>query len=261
MPNATMGAPSTRHQRKLRNYLLDSHFQLKYSGYLVAIALVLSSSLGLILWKTSHALSAQSNESVIVGEQVVARSREVLAESQKVSAVVQMNIIKDPVYNENPALLAAFQEDAKKQDDRLLQQQRQLEEQARRLKQQSDRIEEKQQTMGTALLIILTVLVVAVGLAGIVVTHKVAGPIYKMKRQIRALGAGSLQIPAPLRKGDELVDFFDAFRETIGELRKRQAAEIEMLDHAIKNLEPKANSADLDELRQLRAEMQGALEK
>jgi hypothetical protein len=257
----TAGAPSGRHQRKLRNYLLDAHFQLKYSAYLVGIALILSGSLGIILWRTSNALSAQSRESVSVGEQVVERSREVLTESQKVSAVVQMNIIKDPVYSENPALLAAFQEDAKKQDDRLLQQQRQLEEQAQRLKEQSQRIEDKQSAMATALVIILSLLVVFVGLAGIVVTHKVAGPIYKMKRQIRALGAGSLQIPAPLRKGDELRDFFEAFRETIGELRKRQAEEIAMLDHAIRNLEPKANKEDLDELRALRTEMQGALEK
>ena len=28
-----------RHQRRLRNYLLDTHFQLKYTGYLVAIAI------------------------------------------------------------------------------------------------------------------------------------------------------------------------------------------------------------------------------
>ena len=31
-----------RHQRRLRNYLLDPPFQLKYSGYLVGIAVLLS---------------------------------------------------------------------------------------------------------------------------------------------------------------------------------------------------------------------------
>ena len=34
----TSGVPSHRGQRRLRNFLLDSHFQLKYSGYLVGVA-------------------------------------------------------------------------------------------------------------------------------------------------------------------------------------------------------------------------------
>ena len=44
--------PATgRHQRRLRNYLLDSHFQLKYTGYLVGIALLFSFSLGILIWR------------------------------------------------------------------------------------------------------------------------------------------------------------------------------------------------------------------
>src|SRR6185503_4133293 len=42
---ATVSVTPGRHQRRLRNYLLDSHFQLKYSGYLVVIAVALSASL------------------------------------------------------------------------------------------------------------------------------------------------------------------------------------------------------------------------
>src|SRR5688572_31806920 len=47
----------------------------------------------------------QSRRAVQQGEQVVARSREVVEESRKVSLVVQMNIVKDPIYSDNPALL------------------------------------------------------------------------------------------------------------------------------------------------------------
>jgi nitrogen fixation/metabolism regulation signal transduction histidine kinase len=253
-------AAGGRHQRRLRNYLLDRHFQLKYTAYLVGIALVLSVSLGLILWRTNTALVAQSDETVLVAEQVVDRGREVVAESQKVSAVVQMNIVKDPVYSDSPALLAAFQDDARDQDQRLSKQQEELEDQARQLKEHSARLERKQRTVGTALSVILTLLVLGIGLAGIVVTHKVAGPIYKMKGQIQRLGEGHIQIPAPLRKGDELVDFFEAYRTAIISLRKRQEDEIAMLDRAISNLRDKANAEDLHELHALRAEMQGALD-
>jgi len=253
-------APSGRHQRKLRNYLLDAHFQLKYAAYLVAIAFVLSVSLGFILWRTSDAVIAQSRESVAVGGQVVERGRQVVEESKKVNAVVQMNIVRDPAYGDNPALLQAFQTDATENDDRLNAQQQGLEDQSRRLKEQTAKLETQQHTIGTALIVILALLVVGVGLAGIVVTHKVAGPIYKMKRQLQSLGDGNFQIPYPLRKGDELVDFFEAFRTMVKKLRKRQEDEIALLDRAITNLQAKAGEDDLKELRALRQEMKASLD-
>ncbi len=262
MPQATtaQAAPTGRHQRRLRNYVLDAHFQFKYTGYLVGITLALSLVLGLILWRTSDAVIAQSRESVAVGEQVVTRGREVVTESKKVNDVVQMNIVRDPTYADNPGLLAAFQSDSKSNDDRLSAQQAGLEEQARRLKEQSNMLAHQQMLIGTALVGVLALLVVAVGLAGIVVTHKVAGPIFKMKKQLRALAEGDYTVPYPLRKGDELVDFFEEFRSMVTALRKRQEEEIALLDRAITNLEPKTGADDLKEIRGLRAEMQSSLD-
>src|SRR6478736_1986518 len=129
-----------RHQRKLRNFLLDPHFQLKYSGYLVLIALALSVSLGAVLWRTSQAMVAQSRQNVERGEQIVTLSKEVVGESRKVSAVVRMNIVRDPVYQDNPDLLAAFNADAQNQDQRLASQQANLEEQRKLLGEQSARL-------------------------------------------------------------------------------------------------------------------------
>jgi nitrogen fixation/metabolism regulation signal transduction histidine kinase len=253
-------APPGRHQRRLRNYLLDAHFQLKYAGFLVAIAFVLSGSLGMILWRTSEAVIAQSRESVSVGEQVVQRGRDVVKESKKVNAVVQMNIVRDPAYADNPALLAAFQSDAKDNDDKLNGQQSKLEEQAHRLKEQSAKLEEQQRTVGIVLVAVLALLVVGVGLAGIVVTHRVAGPIYKMKRQLRALADGNYTVPYPLRKGDELVEFFEEFRRMVTRLRSRQEQEIQLLDRAILNLKESGGGANLEELQSLRTKMQASLD-
>jgi hypothetical protein len=252
--------PTGRHQRKFRNYILDAHFQLKYAGYLVGIAFVLSAFLGLILWRTSDAVIAGSRESVAVGQQVVERGRDLVKESKKVNAVVQMNIVRDPAYADNPALLAAFQSDAKDNDDKLNGQQNGLEEQAARLKSQSGKIEQQQRSMGTVLVVVLALLVVGVGFAGIIVTHRVAGPIYKMRRQLRELGDGNYKVPYPLRKGDELVDFFEEFRTMVKQLRHRQEKEIQQLDRAILNLQEKAGDAELTELKDLRAHMQAALD-
>lgn len=252
-------AEGGRHQRRFRNYLIDAHFQLKYAGYLVGIAALLSAALGTILYRTSEAVIAQSRESVAVGEQVVERGRDVVGESKKVNAVVQMSIVRDPAYADNPALLAAFQADAKTNDDKLSAQQARLEEQASRLKAQSDALAAQQRTIGSALFAALAALVVAVGVAGIVITHRVAGPIFKMKKQLRELTLGDYRIPAPLRKGDELVDFFEEFRSMVSKLRGRQESEILRLDAAIQNLAERAPAETLSELRALRDEMQRSL--
>ncbi len=249
-----------RHQRHLRNYLLDARFQLKYSGYLVAIALILSAVLGFILWRTSNAVIAQSHAAVNQGEQVVALGREVVTESQKVSAVVQMNIVRDPIYSDNPALLEAFKADADEQDQRLVRQQKALEAQSQSLKQQSIALAARQHTLLTTLCVVLLLLVIGIGLGGIVVTHKVAGPIYKMKRQIREVGEGRLTVPGSLRKGDELVDFFETFNAMVRSLRSRQEHEIQLLDAAISKLEGNAREEELEPLRTLRRQMQDALE-
>jgi hypothetical protein len=261
MPEAaSMSAPPTgRHQRRLKNYLLDAHFQLKYTGYLVGIALLFSLCLGTLLWRTSAEVIAQSSQTVQQGEQVVGRGREVVEESRKVSEVVKMNIVKDPVYSDNPALLEAFKGDADKQDERLKGQQAALESQAAGLQQQAQSIRSQQRTMLITLTSALTLLVVLIGFAGILVTHKVAGPIFKMKRQIRDVGEGHLRIPNKLRKGDELVEFFEAFETMVINLRSRQQGEIDKLDQAIKTLEPKAEPGELDPLYQLRQEMIDAL--
>ncbi len=249
-----------RHQRRIRNYLLDSRFQLKYTAYLVGIALLFSIPLGLLIWRTSVAVIAQSHQAMHQGEQVVARGREVLTESQKVSEVVKMNIIKDPVYSDNPALLDAFKADADKQDERLRVQQQALEGQASALRDQAAALTESQHVMLYTLVGALLLLVVLIGFAGILVTHKVAGPIFKMKRQINDVGEGRLKIPGRLRKGDELVDFFQTFETMVVNLRHRQEIEIQKLESAITTLEPKAEPGALGSLYQLREEMKAALD-
>ena len=45
--------PPGAHKRSVRNYLLDSRFQLKYTGFLVAVALMVSVFLGGFLYATA----------------------------------------------------------------------------------------------------------------------------------------------------------------------------------------------------------------
>jgi len=225
------GRPSGRSQRRLRNFLLDRHFQLKYSGYLVAVTLFLSLSLGVLLWRTGKELIAQSRASVTLGEEVVERGRNLLNESEKVNAVVRMSIVD--AYADDPALLEVFQGEAQKRDGLLLSQQKQLEDNSQALKQQSLVIEGQTLTFAIVIVAALLILVLGVGVAGVVVTHKVAGPVYKMQKLLGELAKGHFRVVARLRKGDELQYFFDAFNEAAEQLSRRQEEEIEQLTKAI----------------------------
>jgi nitrogen fixation/metabolism regulation signal transduction histidine kinase len=258
-PSASPHA-SPQYQRRLRNYLLDSHFQLKYTAYLVGTAILLSLALGTLLWSVSREMVAQSYQTVKQGEETVQRGQEVVRESQKVSAVVHMNIVKDPVYSSNPELAALFNDSAREQDERLKDQQVKLESDAQSLQKQAQDLRHQQAYMFAVLISVLSLLVVGIGIAGIIVTHRVAGPVYKMKRLLGYVGDGHLMLTEKLRKGDELQHFFDSFEKMVNSLRKRQENEIALLDRAILGLEGVVADEQLTQLRALRAEMQEALQ-
>lgn len=225
------GMPSGRSQRRLRNFLLDRHFQLKYSGYLVGVTLFLSVSLGILLWRTGQELIVQSRSSVQLGETVVEAGRNLLVESEKVNAVVRMSIVE--TYADDPALLEVFQGEANKRDGMLERSQKQLEENSTSLKAQSQMIERQYLLFSIVIVFALMLLVLGVGLAGVVVTHKVAGPVFKMKRLLGELAKGHFRVVARLRRGDELQHFFDAFNAAAEQLSRRQEDEIEQIGTVI----------------------------
>ena len=96
-------------------------------------------------------------------------------------------------------------------------------------------------------------------------THKVAGPIFKMKRLLRQIGEGKLVLRERLRKGDELQHFFDTFERMVNDLRAHQQGEIAKVDAVVLKLESEGSAKDteangLGMLKKLRQEMQDQLE-
>jgi len=270
--NDAPAAARPQYKRSARNYLLDRHFQLKYTGMLVGVALVFASGLGILLWRSSGAIVEQSKiaveqgrETVRLSQQTVERGQEVIKQSQKVSQVVAMNIAKE--YADSPELAKTFQEESDKDDAKLADEQRRLESDAKFLAQRSNDLQMQAasvQATRDALALILVVgillLVAGIGVAGIVFTHKIAGPIFKMKRLLREVGEGKLILKERLRKGDELQHFFETFEQTVNRLRQRQMDEIARVDAILVELEPVAGDSDgVAKLKQLRAEMQDHL--
>jgi nitrogen fixation/metabolism regulation signal transduction histidine kinase len=82
----------------------------------------------------------------------------------------------------------------------------------------------------------LALMVVLIGLLGIYFTHKVAGPIFKMKRLLKQVGDGHLHVDARLRRGDELTDFFDTFTQMVEGLRQMESKQLEDVEAAVKAL-------------------------
>jgi len=108
------------------------------------------------------------------------------------------------------------------------------------------------------------VLVISIGAVGILITHKVAGPLFKISSffaRIRDNRIGPL--PAGLRKGDELQEFYASFLDMHQALRLRTEEEARLLADAIGALETGGGAGvqkALEELRQLRRRKDESLE-
>ena len=64
-------------------------------------------------------------------------------------------------------------------------------------------------------------LIVILSLYLVLMTHKVAGPLYKASMYFDKMAAGKLGQVWPLRKGDMLTDFYDGFKEMHEAVRGR----------------------------------------
>jgi nitrogen fixation/metabolism regulation signal transduction histidine kinase len=278
---ATADDAAGKRQRSARNYLIDRHFQLKYAGLLAGTALLLSAALGLVLWNTSSKVIEQSQRTVEQGKATVQQGREtvrlgqqVLEQSRKVSAVVKMNIAEK--YKDDPELAKTFGEESAQDEAKLASNQKGfllyedvLRRQAEDLERQAEEVQAQQRALLEGIVALLALLVLGVGVAGIVFTHKVAGPIFKMKRLLRQVGEGKLVVRERLRKGDELQHFFETFEKMVEDLRGHQSEEIAKVDEILSRLEAAPVSVndtremDADGvalLKQLRGEMQAQLE-
>lgn len=258
-----------KYKRSARNYLIDPAFQLKYTGFLVLIALALSVTLGALLYNANTEVLAQTartveegKETVRQGQSVADRQRELITMSNKLNEVVKSQI--DTCYPGQEELAKSFSDAAAADGAKLKAEQKQLDgdkakldERAEFLRKEAEELQERQSTVLRGLVLVLSILVLTIGLAGIVFTHKIAGPIFKMKRLMRQVGDGKLIVREKLRKGDELQHFFDTFEQMVENMRRRQRAEIEMLTNAIQKLEEAGNvqESDVAPLRQVRDEM------
>lgn len=92
---------------------------------------------------------------------------------------------------------------------------------------------------------------------GIVMTHRVAGPLHRIGRHMNGISTGKLGTVYDLRKGDQLVQFFDQFKDMHAALLDNAQQDLTRLDeiiHVLENAQEGAPEPALKALRELQAD-------
>ena len=77
-----------------------------------------------------------------------------------------------------------------------------------------------------------------------IMTHKVAGPLYKVSMYFDKMADGRLGRVTPLRQGDMLVDFYQSFSDMHTAVRTRAQADADKLGDLVTQLRSAGNEAD-----------------
>ncbi len=110
--------------------------------------------------------------------------------------------------------------------------------------------QEEDRKIRNAIIVGVLLLTLALGFTGIIVTHRVVGPAYRMKRLFAHVGEGKLEVTTGIRKGDELQELFHSFADMVESLRDQRSEEIEQLEQTLIKMESAGvQSAHITELR------------
>jgi len=105
------------------------------------------------------------------------------------------------------------------------------------LKSDDEALVYKMVAVGIGLVLILSAYLV-------IMTHKVAGPLFKVSTYFEQMAEGRLGVVTPLRRGDMLQDFFGEFKAMHESLRARAQADVAALEQALTALRDARGEAD-----------------
>jgi hypothetical protein len=205
-------------QRKLRNYLLDAPLQLRFTAVLVLATLLGAGLLGIFLARALNRLAEQAERAVEARAAAAQASHELGNASLSKTLLDRFN---------DPAFTAQLERQSRAIDAAYVAEQAQVAEQRREVARESTRI-------GWLVLLSVGVFALAVLLIGIIITHRIAGPVYRVRRLLSDLADGRREVPRHgLRDGDELRELFDAASSLVKTLRAEDEATLEAVTVAL----------------------------
>lgn len=232
-------------RRSKKSYLLDPRFQLKWTGYLVVVVLLVMVGLGFVIGSTA-------NRAADTASLAVAEAERATQESKSNNILVRRNM--ELGQEENPVLQQVMDESLAEEEKKAEAKLASVRERQAQITEDRARI--RLSLVGAAGLIVLVLLAM-----GIMITHRIVGPVHKMKRLLRRVSTGRLVIEERLRRGDELEDLFDTFLQMTYSLRAQQTARLATLDGTLKRAEATDTPGEvIDGLRALRAQLVLGLE-
>lgn len=87
---------------------------------------------------------------------------------------------------------------------------------------------------------IAVMLAAALGLLGVVITHRVAGPVFVMGHYLQVLAQGRFPRMRTLRRSDELKNFFGIFIDAVDTMKVREAKHAAVLEDAVQRMRASA---------------------
>jgi len=231
-------APSGPPPRLQRRYLIDPRFQLKYTGLLVGVVLAVIVVLGAMIWRTA---SVATSQAAMASEQ---------AERALKEAATSARLLKSSASGYDDPVLTKSLEDDLAAIDR---------EQAKNLaavKEQRLEVERQRRNMIVLLGVGSALLVSVLAFLGVFITHRIVGPVFRIKRLLRQVGTARFSVNRRLRKGDELEDLFETFVQMTHSLEALQTGRRKTLHATIEKAEKAAVPADvMAGLRALEAQL------
>lgn len=226
-------------KRRWRNFLLDAPFQLKLTGYIVGVSLVLAAILGIFLVRAANSLMHETATAVDARSRAAEVSRELSGATLSNELLAHMD---------DPSFEAKFREQAQAIDAG-------YEAERSAIVAQRAELERHQRLTWWVLGLCMVGFIVVVAAATIVVTHRMAGPLFRIKRMVREVAEGRLRPPQHgLREGDELQDVFEAARDMTQRLRNQQEEDARVLAEALAEAKQKGVTGPwVDELSALEA--------
>jgi nitrogen fixation/metabolism regulation signal transduction histidine kinase len=230
--------------KRRSHYLVDRPFQLKYTAALIGLALIVAAPFSVLLFR-------ELREAVDVGNEAGDAAKTAVAQVSLLNRRLEMETLLK--YKDDPATQEATRAanaKAQKETDEL----------AKKIAAQQAALATKSVRVGSVIGASMLGLLLALGALGIFFTHRVVGPIYRMRQLFREVADGKFSPYRPLRKGDELQDFFAEFSDMVEKLKARQRDEVKALTEALEKAS-KAGVSDnsLNDLRIVRDAMERSI--
>jgi nitrogen fixation/metabolism regulation signal transduction histidine kinase len=227
-------------RRSAQSYLLNPRFQLKWTAYLVVVVVLVMAALGFVIART--AARASDTARLAVGE-----AERAYEESRTNSKLARQSVaLAAP---DNAALSSIMDESLAEVDAK-------AEKNLADVRSRQAAIATDRRNLQLLLAGAGVALVVLLFAMGIVITHRIVGPVHKMKRLLRRVSTGRLVVDERLRRGDELEDLFETFLQMTYSLRAMQSARLATLDATLRRAEAENAPFDvLEGMRALRAQM------